>query len=355
MKRKKILYALVGVGAGNATRTQAILDELALEKFEIRFLAQGRAYDLLHSRFHTYRLHEITYSRGEYSPASIVRQNYAFPIRVWQNIRRAAQILDEFAPDVVIADSDFFCLYPARRRRIPVISVNSSAATVHKFRAYRRTPSDCFFSYHVIERVDYLLQRAFATMVVTPVFSRIEGLGGKFKMVNPIVRRSFLQSPPRNPDTRFDYDAVVMFGGSGIGAKDLDFTRYGGRLLVLGQTGRLKLPSQAETVGFEPDPARYLARARIAVVQGGFNSISELLALRIPAVMVPIQGHAEQFTNAVWAERLGLGLVSTPEHVVHAMRRIEVNYEQFAARARALDIRCDGACQAARLIEEFLA
>jgi|GEM_PF-2580110 len=352
-KKKRILYALVGVGTGNASRTLAILNELPSDKYDIQIIAQGRAYDILGNRFSTHALEEITYSSGQFGFFNIIKKNYLFPFKLWKNMRRCAAILDEYKPDLLIVDSDFYSIVPAKRRKIPIISINSSLATVARFRQIRSGVTDCFFSYNFIERVDAWLQKRYMDLVLCPVFETLEGVNGKCRQIRPIVRKQFFDfKPVKKQDYR--YDLVVLFGGSGIGAGDLDLHEYNGSCVVLGQSDNLKLPSQATCIPYEADPCKYLSLAKIIVVQGGFNSISEVIALKKPAVFVPIRNHAEQLVNVRWAQDLGFGIVAQGQNVVEAVRQLESQYDIFLQNCLKRNITCDGAMQAAHAIQEFI-
>ena len=351
---KKILYAIVGVGAGNTSRTLAILEQLPPNKYEICFVSQGKAYELISSRFHTHKLGEITYTKGNFNMLSILRHNYSFPYKFVRNVQQAAGIIDQFKPDVVIVDSDFFFLYPARKRKIPIISINSSIATVKKFQQFRAHIFDKFFSYYFIEKVDCWLQEIFADRVICPIITKIDGLNEKFHQVYPIVRKQFLVDRTYSDNVTFEYDIAVMFGGSGISTREIDLRTFKGNCLILGQKERLKLPPNAHVIDFDFEPAKYLSRAKIIVIQGGLNSISEVIAMRKPAVFVPIKGHAEQFANAQWAQELGIGIVSGGNTVVDAISHVEANYDDFLKKCEELTIPCNGALQAASLIQEFV-
>jgi uncharacterized protein (TIGR00661 family) len=352
--RKKILYAIIGVGAGNTSRTLAILEQLPPNKYDIHFVSQGKAYELLSARVTTYQLGEVTYTKGDFNILSILRHNYSFPYTFVRNVLRAGRIIDETKPDCVIVDSDFFFLHPARKRKIPIVSINSSVATVKKFQQLHAHSFDRFFSYYFVEKVDYWLQRSFPDRVICPVITDLDGINGKFCQVGPIVRKQFLEGNAALDDARYEYDIAVMFGGSGISTGELDLRPFQGSCLVLGQKERLKLPANARVIDFDSEPAKYLARAKIVVVQGGLNSISEVIAMRKPAVFVPIKGHAEQFVNAHWAEELGIGVVSEGRTVVDAIGRVEARYGEFVQRYKALDVPCNGAVRAASLIQEFI-
>lgn len=357
MHKKKILYAIVGVGLGNLSRTLAILEELPADKYEINFIAQGKAYELIKARYHTFRFEEVVYSgSNNFNLLNVIKKNYLFPLKFLQNVKKAAQILDSYKPDVLIVDSDFYCFFPAKKRRIPIISVNSSPATVIKFREFRTSVFEKFFSYYCIESVDAYLQKKFPDLVICPIITPLKNLSGKYKQVNPIVRRQFLEQSAASSKNafEFEYDVALIIGGSGIGSRDIDLRSYNGKCLAIGQSGGLQLPANAQYIGFSENPAEYLSRAKILVVQGGFNSVSEVIALQKPSVIVPIKGHSEQFANAKWVEKLGLGIASEGDTVVKALEQLEKNYEHYIENFRKNAIRCTGAAEAAQLLQEFI-
>jgi uncharacterized protein (TIGR00661 family) len=55
---------------------------------------------------------------------------------------------------------------------------------------------------------------------------------------------------------------------------------------------------------------RCMTRARAVVCSAGFESLSEAIWLRKPALAVPVEGHIEQMLNANDVERAGLGVAA---------------------------------------------
>ena len=357
MSKRKILYSIVSVGLGNLSRTLAILEELPSDKYEIRFIAQGKVYEYLKSRFQTYQFEEIVYSSGKFDLISVLKKNYLFPLKYLRNVKKAFKIIDDYKPDALIVDSDFFCFYPARKRRIPIISLNSSLATVTKFIQFRSSIFDKFFSYFFIEKVDAFLQKKFPDLIICPVISKLENSPSKFHQVNPIVRRQFIGTGDRRytsvPDSQV-YDIAVMLGGSVIGMGNIDLSGYKGKCLIIGQKKGINGPPNTHHIEFTEEPAKYLSQAKIIIVQGGFNSISEVIALGKPAVFVPIKGHCEQFVNAKWAEELGIGIVAEGNNVIKAISELEENYSRYFNNCKQNATVCNGAIESAHILQEFI-
>lgn len=357
----RLLLFVVGVGAGNTTRTLALLG--ALKRLEpgldIHIAAQGRARELLEASYPVHPMAEITYaSGGEFTIWNILKSNLSFPARFMANRRAADELLGRLRPDLAVADSDFYCLGPARRRGIPLASINNSALIVAHLRKFG-IPPGCGFSARFIEGTDAWLQERYPSRVVCPVLKPMEGLPSKYIQIPPIVRPGF---EPGGAESKGDEESkgsecgeevVAVTGGSGIGAQELDLQCVRAPLTTYG-TRLAKIPPQARQLGFTLDDAGPMRRARVLVVQGGFSSVSEAVALRRPVVVVPIARHAEQHVNAAIVESLGIGLAARGADAGAKVCEILSRYDEFAERCRKCAIPSDGAEQAARALLDMM-
>ncbi len=350
MRRRRFLFCIVGVGAGNTTRNLAILRELdSLGPCEIRVAAQGRARELLDRHYHTIPLREVSYTKsGDFSLFSIVRSNLGFPLRFWQNMQQLRAIMINYAPDVVVADSDFYCLRPAKKLGLKLASINNSAAVVETIAREGGLPRQCRASYRFVEKTDYWLQRRYPGMVLCPVLQEMEGLPEKFVQIPPMVR------PEIEPLTEPGNEVVVLTGGSGIDTSRIDLTGLEGQYITVLGAHLEHVPSHAKQAGFSLSVMEHFRRAKVLVVQGGFSSVSEALALRVPTVVIPIANHAEQWVNGWWVERLGAGLsCPDPARVSDYVKEILKDYDRYWKAAQSLSIPRDGHRVAARQLWEW--
>lgn len=343
----RFLFCITGVGAGNTTRNLSIFRELEkLGDCEIRVAAQGRARELLEPLYPTEALHDVNYGdSGEFNAFDIIRSNLNFPLRFLANERLLTRIIKDYRPHLVIADSDFYCLRPARRLRVPQVSLNNAAVVVETIRARGDLPKSRRFSYHVIEKTDYWLQRTYPRRVLCPALRRTPGLSRKFVEIPPMVRQDIL------PLTEPGNEVVVLTGGSGINTAEIDITALEGESIRMLGTPLPRAPQDAQAVGFTLDVMQHLRRAKLLIVQGGFSSVSEAAALRAPTVVVPVANHAEQWTNGKILEELGFAVcVDEPKDTGKAARKILENYAEYWERAQRLRLRTDGQKIAARLL-----
>lgn len=298
----RLLIFLVGVGAGNTTRTLSWLAPLArmAPDLDVHIAAQGRALELLRDRCTVHPMRTVSYSSsGDLGLFSLVRSNLTFPLAFRDNMRRAGDLVRRLRPGVVVADSDFYCLGAARRSPARLFTVNSSPATAALLRR-TRLPPECGLMGRIIEPVDEWLQHRYPERVLCPVLSQVRGLRGHVVQVPPVVR------PECRPAVQPRADRVVVVtGGSGIGVDAMDLRGVRGPTVVFGARPARMNP-RCEHRPFAFDVLEEMAHAKVLVVQGGFNSVSEAAVLGRPTVVVPIHGHAEQYVNARWMERLGL-------------------------------------------------
>ncbi|CAN5227813.1 hypothetical protein BH09SUM1_BH09SUM1_11570 [soil metagenome] len=298
-------------------------------------------------KFHrTVALREVSYGGGDSISAwGMIRSNLNFPAKFRQNQKRLGELMDEFKPDLVVADSDFYCLAPAKKRGLRLASINNSAVVVETIMREGGMPRSCSVSYNFIERIDYLLQWRYPDRVLCPTLRKINRLPEKFVQIPPIVR------PAIQPLTEPGDEIVVMTGGSGIGVANIDLRALAGEKIRLLGTPLKKVPHGSNHVGFTLDVMEHFRRAKVLVVQGGFSSVSEAVALRVPTVVLPIANQAEQWTNGRAVEKLGFGLSARHAGEAGALvKKILGDYHRYWNAAQSLRIPTNGHQIAANLL-----
>jgi hypothetical protein len=79
-----------------------------------------------------------------------------------------------------------------------------------------------------------------------------------------------------------------------------------------------------------------LAQADAYVINGGYSAVSEIFALRKPAFVLPVPGHAEQFVNANLVAEMGLGFVATESDVLDRLLNMYQQDQWIGLRHPAL-------------------
>jgi hypothetical protein len=322
MTRQKTLLVLCGsLGMGNSARllgiVQALRRDFRVQREELRIVvcAGGKAARFWQANAASVQAEVVTLEEYSFSPgqAGAQRIRWSGFLRLrsaavyLRNSLRLRALLKRGPADLALIDSDYHCL-PLLFAGIPIIALGQAGDVLRRQSAgggRAGLPALGMF----IERLDFLFQRLVSRLVLVPSFSPAPG-AGKVRFIPLIVREEFTAPEGPAPETGTLY---ALTGGSGIGSAAL--LDYAGRhgLTVIGS-----LPEPSPVLDGEGRPL--IDRAAAVIVQGGLSSISECLARGRKMVVLPIEGHGEQFSNAAEVERLGLGLrvseLSSPPDVL---------------------------------------
>jgi hypothetical protein len=214
-----------------------------------------------------------------------------------RNSRRLRAFLRENPVDLALIDSDYHCL-PLVAARTPVVALGQAWDVIRR-RSLAGPRAGISRRSMLVERLDYLFQRAVAGRVLSPSFEPAESGARGVEAVPLIVREEFTAAPPSRAEPSGPLQ--VLLSGSGIGAS---------RFVAYAETHRLPLLRAVSPASWSLDPQGrpLIDRAAAVLIQGGLSSISECVARRRKMIVLPLAGHAEQRANALEVERRGLGI-----------------------------------------------
>jgi uncharacterized protein (TIGR00661 family) len=346
----RIAYGVHGYGRGHASRALAVLGELTA-RHDVLVLAGSDAYNALRDDFNPTRIPTLRYAHypgGRLARRRTIKRNLpavlGFALR-GAGLEMVAEALQEFAPDVVVSDSEPWTHQAAEELQIPRISFDRYGAL-----AYCRWP---------MRWRDRLAANA-------------EALAYQWLMGRPqrVIVASFYHAPPRRPNVRVvgpvlrpavrrqrpdrgDYLLVYFSNGeSHYTPRVAEALRAAGRPVRaygVGRTGR------DGNVAFRPpgnEPfVRDLAGCRAVFSTAGNQLISECLYFRKPVLVMPEES-LEQRLNAAAVERMGIGAAVTREKV-SAERLEEFLAAEGEYRANLPEQVRDGRAEAVEAIEHF--
>lgn len=349
----KVLFVVSGLGLGNSTRVHAIIERLQ---------GMGHASHVATSG------NGIWYFRGvpgltgvtELEPFHYgsARGKIAISRTLWQlpdyvsaakkNGRAMERLIDRWRPDVVVTDSAY-TFTPMRRRGLPVVALNNSDLVWEAFFRGSRPPKSALAQFLTVEVADYLFHRCVPDLVISPSLDPVRSSPSERRLrVGPIVRRLFRATAT----DRSHRHVTVMLGGSVFATPFRPTRRAEFRVSVLGQRSPSVAHPNATYHGRVRDTFRFLRASDVVVTNGGFSSLSEVLALRKPVVVLPIHGHFEQWANAKTAERLGVGLMACSENLEDKMFEAFERQTEFADAYKCLRFE-NGALSAAEALAQY--
>jgi predicted glycosyltransferase len=297
----------------------------------------------------------------------------------WKARRRDAvlQLFAEIEPDVLVTEMYPFGRRPFRFELLPLLEAA---------RARRRPPlvacsvRDILVTKQKPGRAEEMagMARQFYDLLLVhsdPTLIPFEATFSRAADIQDLIRYTGYVTEAKNADARTDRsrgEVLISAGGGAVGRPLLEAAIAARTLSALHDrpwrliTGgnlpqdafdRLQAVAQGFIVErFRADFKDLLARCRVSVSQGGYNTVLEILASRTPAVIVPFAegDESEQTDRArLLAEKHLLRLLPAPE--LGAQRLAEEIDRAAVMALPSFTINLDGATSSAALILDALA
>ncbi len=352
-----ILFVIGGLGLGNSTRCSAIIEHLRSQGWEVDVATAARGFSFFSKSRQARGLYELKQafyvgSRGSIGALSVFFSALSFPVIGLWNCWRLFRLIRRLKPALILTDSNYnWALWAFKT--CPLISLNNSLKIFHRAREEKSIFPGCAAQF-LVECADAFFQKIFPDYVIVPWPETVRPVDGNVIGVEPIAREQFgLAREPRAGIQK----TVVMYSGSGLDRQHHEeLIGQGLDVTVVGKPGsdpKLPQPTQLTFTGDTLDCSEFLKESDLVISSGGFSSISEALAAKKPLIIVPIRGHAEQNINALWVERLGVGIRSESLKIKDAVLFMSENYQRFLAAYDRLGFSCNGARQAALKINDL--
>jgi uncharacterized protein (TIGR00661 family) len=304
----KILYGVVGEGMGHATRSRVVLEHLS-QRHEVHIVVSGRASEYLAKRFpnvHPIWGFTIDYQGNAVNNLRTLVRNLKGAVAGWPaNVRTYFELLEQFAPDVVVSDFESFSYLFGRNHFLPVISIDN----MQIINRCRHDPALIAGHEDSFELTRALVKSKLpgcAHYFITTFF-KPEVRKARTTLVPSILRPEILEAKSEPGEHLLVYQTMTTNQAllDGLRRSGLPCRIYGVRrdLKEDLQDGNLCFRPFSEQ-GFIDD----LRTSRAVVAGGGYTLMSESVALHKPMLSVPVAGQFEQVLNAKYLEQLGFGL-----------------------------------------------
>jgi uncharacterized protein (TIGR00661 family) len=307
----RILYGVVGEGMGHAIRSKVIIDRLFAQGHSVEIMASSRAADFLAKRFpEVHRIHgfHMLYAENRVRKGPTLWSNIRDGlVAMPRQIRSYFELVDDFAPEVVISDFESWAYFYGKSHGLPVISIDNAQVLNRTRHAAHQLAGI---------RVQYALTRLFVksklpfcdhyfitSFFFPPVRYR------RTTLVPPVLRPEVIGLPAVRGDhllvyqTAEDHRALArVLAGCGLECRIYGLRRDVKEEVVEGNLRYKPFDEQ----NFIED----LASARAVISGGSFTVMSECVYLRKPLLSVPVGGQVEQVVNARYLQDLGYGRVA---------------------------------------------
>ncbi len=293
---------------GHATRSRVVLQHLIDGGHHVHVMTSGRARDFLAQRFdgvhQIHGLHFVTEDNRVRLGKSLWSNVLAGTVGVPQNIEAYFDLVETFAPEVVISDFESWTYFYAKAHRLPIVSIDNMQV-INRC----RHPAEITRGYEAsfeLARAFVKSKLPFANHYLVTSFFRPPLRKERTSLHPPILRPEILAAERSAGDHLLVYqtaegnDALEqMLADTGLPCRIYGMHRDLEEDRVLGNLTHRPFSESA----FIHD----LASARAVVAGGGFTVMSECVYLRKPMLSVPLEAQFEQVLNARWLQRLGFG------------------------------------------------
>lgn len=292
-KKPLVYYCLAGVGQGNASRLEALWQELE-GRISLRIFCWGNSYKYLCKKLKQSSDVEIIQMK-QYRLA-----HAGGALNTWKTFLNLPRLLCNYGlnsfllikelsferPSLSIHDSDYH-LFPFIVFGVKRVVVSQAPMIVANKELLKKYDLKTRLNFFLYEYSEYLFIRMAASLILCPSFDlKLKSNVAMLEVIRPIVRREFNVVHDGVPE-----GIVVATGASGIGGEEfvaIARTYHAGEMIA--RNGK-----QYEAIDAEGRPV--LSFYKGAIIQAGHVLISECLSLAIPFYPVAISAHPEQIVN----------------------------------------------------------
>jgi uncharacterized protein (TIGR00661 family) len=300
--KPRIIYAACGEGMGHAIRTSVVLEHLKQEN-DIIVFASGRAFEYLSGKFEDvykiYGFNTVYENNAVNDKKTFIKAMKNLPRDVRDNIKLLYSIANEFKPDIIISDFEFYSNILSKIIRVPMISIdNMHVITQCQINVPRKYSRDKLKAEGVVRSFIMRPQKYLITSYFYPDIKNND----KVSMFPPILREEILNLKPVKGEHVLVYQTSTSNSELIQTLKDIDenFIVYGFDSEKVDKN--LKYRKFNEDQFFSD-----LESCKAVLANGGFTLISESIYLKKPVLSIPVKGQFEQILNAIYLERLGYG------------------------------------------------
>ncbi len=359
-KKPVILFAINGLGMGNSTRCHVIIQKLMTEA-EVHVITSGNGLFFFKDRPGIVSLTATlplayAFSGDGVNALGTLAMVKTLRKQLHDKKERLEALLDELKPDLVVTDSEYV-IRPILRRKIPLAGINNSDVVVTEYFRRKKLPASIRAHFWLIEYSDYLLHRSKWNMAVSPSPFAAVPRSDVFKRIGLIVRdgarETALERAGKPMPLPQEIDRiVVMLSGSAFASQIDELQTLPWQVDVIGREGI----SAGNVIyhGKIRESLEFVRNAGALVINGGFSSVSEAVAMMRPVYVIPVPNHAEQLMNALMVKEIGAGDVADTSTIIQRLKDAYRLNRWDGIKEKCASVNFNGGDEAAALLLQLL-
>ena len=326
--KPRIIYAACGEGMGHAIRTSVVLEHIKKEN-DVLVFASGRAFDFLSAKFNDvykiYGFNTVYENNAVNDKKTFIKAMKHLPRDVKDNIQLLYNIANEFKPDIIISDFEFYSNILSKIIRVPMISIDNMHVITHcKIDVPRKFSRDKMKAEGVVRSFIMGPQKYLITSYFYPEIKNKD----KVSMFPPILREEILDLEPSKGEH------VLVYQTSTSNFKLIETLKKVDEKFIVYGFDLEKVEKNLIYRKFNEDQFfKDLGSCKAVLANGGFTLISESIYLKKPVLSIPVKGQFEQILNAIYLERLGYGEFHEElemDGVIHFLSKLDTYNESLS-------------------------
>jgi len=360
----RILFIVTGIGLGDSTRIDAIIDKFKSKHPDMKVLiaGYGASYDYFKNKYPTIKIsgYKIPGDRMKFYVLPFIFRNYLLPFVWFFTALKLRRRVKKFKPDIIVSDFEPTGIAIAKfvKKKCVVIfgldpNLYEKFKKVHKLNPIMKLQATYFQK--IYDQADF---------VIIPTFLKPKKKSLMYHYVDPIVRTWPKQLPNEEKlmqELNLNRKPIlVMLGGSNFGvslAKNLIKVAHGFNeyFIFFGSKLNLKETRNVKHFKFSKDFLKYLKVSKGVITLGGQKTLSEAVIYNKPLLVFPIKQHIEQQLNAFSLKDIAMiGDNMHPEALKKQVDEFIERLPELKKKVSAFKFKGDGAEQILWFIEGLI-
>lgn len=326
----KIVYGVISVGFGHATRSKVTIDHLKKQGHKVLIITSNNVYDYYKKYYNNlYNIEglELVFKKNSVLNFQTLLKNLQKASKkTYDKLVKVKEIIEEFNPDIFISDMESFTSYIAKEKNIPSITIDNQHYLIYgKYKFPERYRLSYLKALMIVKSIMFKTKYY---LIMTLPGSKLEDQHNVFP-IKPVIREEVINAKPKSLDYVFVYQSTKSYDKLIEILKRINY-----KFIIYGfnkdqKVGNLIFKKFDDGKEYLND----LINSKAIITNGGFTLISEAIYLKKPTLVVPIKKHFEQIINALYVKENNIGEFYDDldeNHVVEFIMNIKkYNFNKF--------------------------
>src|SRR3989339_9224 len=295
----KIIYGVAGEGSGHASRSKILIEHLLGQGHQVKVVSHDKGYENLSPYFDVLKISglRMTYKHNQLHYVETLFANLLKLPGLQRSFQKIKNLIEEFAPQIIISDFEPLTALIAHLKNISLISVDNQHQLTNTRFSYPREYLEEAVLAKTVSRL--MVYRTKAYLVTS--FFNTPITHARTYLFPPILRQEVLEARPSQGNF------VLIYVNSNFSDLVDVLEKIGKQFVVYGISSNKKIKNITFKKPSQKEFLEDLTHCQAVIATAGLSLISEALYLGKPYLAIPVKHQFEQILNAYYLEKLGYG------------------------------------------------